>query len=140
MVVGGSVANASSKHDANQQPVHAAFYAGFPDFQVEVAPLKLRKDGEKFKLARENAAVAHTKWNASAPVQANKNWNNIRVLQKFGGLRVRSAGTNATGYSDDESDPEGDYASPKFGPRGNSDSTIMHRANARLARQATHQP
>jgi len=85
MVVGGSVANASSKHDANQQPVHAAFYAGFPDFQVEVAPLKVRKDGEKFKLAHENAAVAHAKWNAGAPVQANKNWNNIRVLQTFGG-------------------------------------------------------
>jgi hypothetical protein len=140
MVVGGSATNGGSKHDANQQPVHAAFYAGFPDFQVEVVPLKVRKDGEKFKLAHENAAAAHAKWNAGAPVQANKNWNNIRVLQKFGGLKVHSAGTNATGHSDDDSDSPDDHGSPRFGPGGNSDSTITHRANARVARRAIHQP
>ena len=142
MVVGGSVANGSNTHDANQQPTHAAFFAGFPDFELEVVPLKVRKDGEKFKLANENAAVARAKWNPSTPVHANKAWNNIRVLQKFGGLKIRS-GSNAVGDTDDTSSSMYGYASPRYGPPGNSDAHLVHRETSvegLAARRATHQP
>lgn len=102
----------------------AAFYAGFPDFEVEVVPLKVRKDDKKFRLQKENAATARAKWNLTPPTRADTAWNNIRVLQHFGGLRLPkiSEGNN------DDFDPM--TGSPLHGPSEDSDRHDVPRIDA----------
>ena len=119
----GSTVNTSSNQNATEQPAQTAFYAGFPDFEVEVVPLKVRKDDKKFRLQGENAAKARAKWNSTPPARANTAWNNIRVLQKFGGLKLKP---NKSEGDNDDFDPM--TGSPLHGPPGESDRQIVARA------------